>query len=284
MKKTAILLLSCPDKKGIVAEVSNFAFRNNGNIIYSSQYTEQSTKTYFMRIQWELEGFKIPESQIKDEFLPLAKRFHMDWQLHFSRTVSRMAIFVSKVDHCLYDILIRHKAGEFEAEIPLVVSNHQVLKPIADYFGIDFYHFPVDNKSKKKVEEAQLKLMDEYQIDLIILARYMQILPGHFVNQYHNRIINVHHSFLPAFTGKKPYHQAYLRGVKIIGATSHYVIESLDQGPIIDQDVVKVSHNNSIEDLIIKGKNLEKVVLANAVKKHLENKILVFNNKTVVFD
>ncbi len=281
---TAILLLSCPDQKGIVAEISRFIFERNGNIIHSDQHTDETTSTYFMRIEWELEGFKVGAESVEKEFEPVARKFEMDWSLRFSKIAPRMAIFVSKFDHCLYDLLLRWKSSEFRAEIPVIVSNHPDLEGVAKYFGVPFEYMAVTPETKEKVEEEQIALLKNNAVDVVILARYMQILGGNFVAQFPNRIINIHHSFLPAFVGAKPYHQAYSRGVKIIGATSHYVTEELDKGPIIEQDVARVSHRDSIHDLIEKGQNLEKLVLARAVKLHLENKVLVFGNKTVVFD
>jgi len=283
-KATAILLLSCPDQKGIVAEISSFIYKHNGNIIHSDQHTDFETRTYFMRIEWELEGFQIKDEQIEEAFSPIAKKFNMNWELHFSKNIKRMAIFVSKLDHCLYDVLLKTKSKELNAEIPLVISNHMDLKPIADYFNIPFHHFPVIPKNKEEVEKKEIELLKSRNIDLIVLARYMQILGPSFVKAYPNKIINIHHSFLPAFIGAKPYQQAYNRGVKVIGATSHYVTEELDNGPIIEQDVIRVSHRDSLEDFIQKGKELEKIVLSRAIKYHLEDKTLVFGNKTVVFD
>ncbi|RKQ63838.1 formyltetrahydrofolate deformylase [Thermovibrio guaymasensis] len=285
MGRTAILLISCPDTKGILAEVTGFIARNGGNIIHADQHIDFQKKIFFMRIEWELSDFKIPDSQIGDAFSPIAQKFKMEWELHFSDEVKRVAIFVSKHDHCLYELLYRFKAGDFPGgDLRLVISNHLDLKELVERFGVPFYHFPVSRENKQEVEKKELELLKEEGIDLIILARYMQILSDQFVNQYRNRIINIHHSFLPAFVGAKPYHRAYERGVKIIGATSHYVTEELDQGPIIEQDVVRVSHRDSVEDMIRKGRDLEKLVLARAVKWHLENKILVYDNKTVIFD
>ncbi len=283
-RKTVILLLSCPDQKGIVAEISNFIYRNNGNIVQSDQHTDFESNTYFMRIEWELEGFKISKESILKEFEPISKKFNMEVKLHFSDEVKRMAIMVSKLDHCLYEILLRKTSGDLNVEIPLIISNHLDLKPVADYFGIDFYHFEVTPENKTEVEKKEIELLKKYNIDFIVLARYMQVLSPLFVNEYRNKIINIHHSFLPAFVGAKPYHQAYKRGVKLIGATSHYVTEELDNGPIISQDVIRITHRDSLNDLIRKGKELEKIVLARAVKYHIENKILVFENRTVIFE
>jgi formyltetrahydrofolate deformylase len=237
-----------------------------------------------MRIEWELEGFVIARDAIGAKFAPIANRFGMDWSLRFSDFAPRTAIFVSKFDHCLYDLLLRWKAAEFRAEIPVIVSNHRDLEGVAKYFGVPFEYFEVTPDNKANVETRQIELLKKLDIDVVILARYMQILGEKFVKAFPNRIINIHHSFLPAFVGAKPYHQAHSRGVKIIRATSHYVTAELDKGPIIEQDVARVSHRDSIHDLIEKGQNLEKTVLARAVKLHLENKVLIFGNKTVVFD
>ena len=282
--ETATLLISCPDRKGILAEVTGFIAENNGNIIHADQHIDSQNSIFFMRIEWELEGFRIHRSQIKKAFTPIAEKFRMDYQLHFSSEVQNVAIFVSRYDHCLYDLLYRFKAGELPGNLKLVISNHTDLKPVVEMFGVPFYHFPKTKENKLSVEEKEIELLKREEIDLIVLARYMQILSDKFVGRFRNRIINIHHSFLPAFVGAKPYHRAYERGVKIIGATSHYVTEELDQGPIIEQDVVRVSHRDSVEDMIRKGRDLEKVVLSRAVKWHLENKILVYNNKTVIFE
>ncbi len=283
-QNTAILLLSCPDSKGIVANISNFIFKNGGNIIHSDQHTDFDSGTFFMRIEWELRDFMIPRERIGEEFSALAGRFMMNYRLLFSSDVQRIAIFVSKLDHCLYDLLLKNKSGEIKAVIPIIISNHTDLKSVADYFGIYFRFFPMKDRLKEEIETEEIKLLEKFSIDLVVLARYMQILSSNFIDKYPNRIINIHHSFLPAFVGAKPYHQAYRKGVKVIGATSHYVTEELDNGPIIDQDVLHVSHRDSLEDLICKGQELEKTVLTRAVKYHLENKTLVFGNKTVVFD
>lgn len=282
-KESAILLLSCPDQKGIVAEVSSFIYQYQGNIITAEQHTDRSTGTYFMRIEWELDGFAIPRKEIGEVFKHLAKKFSMDWSLYFSNRLHRAAIFVSKYNHCLYDLLLRNKSGELQMEIPLIISNHSDLESIANNFEIPFHYFPIQKSTKAEQEEKEISLLKKHKIDTVILARYMQIISPNFIQHYPNRIINIHHSFLPAFVGAKPYHQAFERGVKIIGATSHYINENLDQGPIIEQDVVSITHRDRVEDIIRKGKDLEKVVLSRAVKQHLENKVLVSQNKTVVF-
>ena len=284
MRETATLLISCPDRKGILADVTGFIAQNNGNILHADQHIDSQKEIFFMRIEWDLSEFKIPKEKISESFKPIAEKFQMDYQIKFSSDIQNVAIFVSKYDHCLYELLYRFKAGELKGNLKLVISNHQDLKPIVEMYGVPFYHFPKNKENKLEVEKREIELLKGEKVDLIVLARYMQILSNRFVNEFRNRIINIHHSFLPAFVGAKPYHRAYERGVKIIGATSHYVTEELDQGPIIEQDVVRVSHRDSIEDMIRKGRDLEKLVLARAVRWHLENKILVYDNKTVIFD
>jgi formyltetrahydrofolate deformylase len=283
-KVTATLLISCPDQRGIVASVSNFIFENSGNIIHADQHTDQEQKIFLQRVEWELEGFKIPREKIEKEFSHLAKKFGMHWRLHFSDHIPRIAIMVSTAEHCLHDLLMRRSMGELQADIPLIIGNHPGLSPIAKNFGITFRHIPVTEKTKAADEKMILATLHEHRIDLVILARYMQILSGNFIGKYPDKIINIHHSFLPSFAGARPYHQAYERGVKIIGATAHYVTEELDAGPIIEQDVARASHRDSVEDLIRKGRDLERIVLARAAHLHLNNRILVYNNKTVVFD
>lgn len=281
---SAILLIHCPDNKGIVATVSEFIFKNNGNITFLDQHVDASRQVFFMRIAWELEGFIIPDGKIGEYFDTLiAKKYNMQWQLHFSHEVPRMAIFVSTLPHCLYDILSRWKSSEIEVDIPLIISNHAGLEPVARQFGIDFHVFAITPETKASQEQAQLELLARHKIEFIVLARYMQILSAEFINRYRNRIINIHHSFLPAFPGAKPYHSAFERGVKIIGATSHYVTEELDAGPIIAQDIIRVSHADSVEDLMRKGRDLEKLILSRSIWHHLQRQILVFQNRTVVF-
>ncbi len=282
--ENAIILISCPDKRGIVAKVSNFIYRNNGNIEHADQHIDSQTDTFFMRIEWKLDNFSIEKNKIRESFTPLANEFKMDWKLYFTSETSRIAIFVSKHTHCLYDLLLRYKSGQFRCRIPLILSNHPVAGDIADNFGIDFFELSVTRENKIEQEKKQIEILRKENIDLLVLARYNQIFTRQFVEEFSNRIVNIHHSFLPAFAGRNPYLQAYKRGVKIIGATSHYVIKELDAGPIIDQDVVRVSHRDSLEDLRRKGEDLEKVVLSRALKWHTERKILVYNNKTVVFD
>ncbi|MDR3200839.1 MAG: formyltetrahydrofolate deformylase [Spirochaetales bacterium] len=279
----AILLFSCPDTRGIVAEVSHFIFTYNGNILYSDQHSDPETDTFFMRVEWDLAGFRIAEGKLRAAFEPIAEKFSMDWRIEFSSRSTRIAIFVSKMDHCLYDLLLRTREGELPGEIVMIVSNHEDLAPVAEYFGVPFHFIPVRPEAKADAETQAAELLRAEKIDLIILARYMQVLSDAFAGEFRNRIINIHHSFLPAFVGAKPYHQAFERGVKIIGATSHYVTPDLDQGPIIEQDVARISHRDAVSDLVSKGKNLEKIVLSRAVRLHLEHRILVFGNKTIVF-
>jgi len=280
----AILLVHCPDQKGLVAAVTEFIAKNNGNILYLDQHVDASKQVFFMRVEWELSNFAIQDEHIAKQFEDkIAKKYAMQSELYFSDDVPRMAIFVSKLPHCLYDILSRWKANEIKVEIPLVISNHANLQPVAEQFGIDFHLFEISKKNKAKQEQEQLELLRQHDIDFIALARYMQILSGDFVNHYPNRIINIHHSFLPAFPGAKPYHSAYERGVKVIGATSHYVTADLDGGPIIAQDVIRVSHLDSVKDLIRKGRDLEKIILSRAIWYHLQRKTLVYENRTVVF-
>jgi len=281
---TAVLLLSCQDQKGLVAGTSEFIYRNDGNIVHADQHVDVEAGLFLQRVEWELAGFRIPRAELADTFRPIAEKFGMQWELHFSDYVPRMAIFVSKLEHCLSDLLLRQRMGEFAAEIRLVISNHPDLQQLVETFGPQYHFYPITKETKAAQEKKEIELLEEQRIDLVVLARYMQIVSGKFVRRFRNRVINIHHSFLPAFPGGRPYHQAYERGVKIIGATSHYATEELDQGPIIEQDVVRVSHRDSVADLIRKGKDLEKVVLARAVSLHLGHRILVYGNKTVVFD
>jgi formyltetrahydrofolate deformylase len=283
-RTAAVLLLSCHDQKGLVAGTSDFIYRNNGNIVHADQHVDAEAGLFLQRIEWELGDFRIPRAELADVFRPIAEKFNMQWELHFSDYVPRVAIFVSRLEHCLYDLLLRHRVGELEGEIPLVISNHPDLERFVETFGPKYHFFPITKETKAAQELKQIELLEEQRIDLVVLARYMQILGGEFVSRFRNRAINIHHSFLPAFPGGRPYHQAYERGVKIIGATSHYVTEDLDEGPIIEQDVVRVSHRDSVEDLIRKGKDLERVVLARALSLHLRHRILIYGNKTVVFD
>ncbi|AKG20523.1 formyltetrahydrofolate deformylase [Calothrix sp. 336/3] len=280
---TAILLISCPDQKGLVAKIANFIYSNGGNIIHADQHTDFAAGLFLTRLEWQLTGFNLPRDLIAPAFAAIAQPLQAKWELHFSDTVPRIAIWVSKQDHCLLDLLWRHRAGEFAAEIPLIISNHPHLQSTAEQFGIDYHYLPVTKDTKIEQEAKQLELLQQYNIDLVVLAKYMQILSTDFVQKF-PQVINIHHSFLPAFVGANPYHKAFERGVKIIGATSHYVTADLDAGPIIEQDVVRVSHRDEVEDLIRKGKDLERVVLARAVRLHLQNRVLVYGNRTVVFE
>jgi formyltetrahydrofolate deformylase len=280
---SAILLISCPDQPGLVAKVTDYVFRHAGNILDLHQHVDGQKGIFFMRVEWDLEAFDIPRDEITATFQPLADEHSMTWRLHFSDQTLRMGLFVSKHSHCLYDLLARWQSGEFNVEIPLIISNHPDMGSAAEAFGIPYYHLPVNKANKAEQEARQLELLSEHNVDFVVLARYMQILSGGFVSQYPNRVINIHHSFLPAFPGAKPYQQAYNRGVKIIGATSHYVTAELDAGPIIEQDVARADHRDSVKDLIRKGRDLEKTVLARAVYHHLQHRILVYGNKTVVF-
>ena len=279
---TATLLVSCPDQKGLVAKIANFIYSNGGNIIHADQHTDFTTGTFLTRIEWQLEGFNLPREVIEPAFAAIAKPLNANWQLRFSDPIPRLSIWVTKQDHCLLDLLWRWQAKEIPAEIPLIISNHETLRPIADQFKIDFVHIPISKDNKAEQEAKQLELLQQYNINLVVLAKYMQVLSSDFIDKYAN-IINIHHSFLPAFAGANPYHRAYERGVKIIGATAHYVTADLDEGPIIEQDVVRVSHRDTVADLIRTGKDLERLVLARAVRLHLQNRVLVYGNRTVVF-
>ena len=281
---TAKLLLHCPDKPGILAEVTDFITVNKGNIIYLDQYVDHVENIFFMRIEWELKDFLVPQEKIEDYFRTLyGQKYEMDFRLYFSDVKPRMAIFVSKLSHCLFDILARYTAGEWNVEIPLIISNHPDLQHVAERFGIPFYLFPITKETKEEQERKEMELLAKHNITFIVLARYMQVISEQMINAYPNKIINIHHSFLPAFVGAKPYHAAFQRGVKIIGATSHYVTTELDAGPIIEQDVVRITHKDAIVDLVNKVKDLEKTVLSRAVQKHIERKVLAYKNKTVIF-
>lgn len=285
MKSTAILLLHCPDQPGILAEVTNFITVNKGNIVYLDQHVDHVENIFFMRIEWELNGFSIPREKIDDFFSTLyARKYHMDFQLYFSDQKPRMAIFVSKMSHCLYDLLARYTAGEWDVEIPLIISNHPDLEVVAKRFDIPYHVFPITKDNKAEQEQKEMELLKAHKVNFIVLARYMQVISENMIRSYPQRIINIHHSFLPAFVGAKPYHAAFERGVKIIGATGHYVTTELDAGPIIEQDVVRVTHKDTISDLVNKGKDLEKIVLSHSVQKHIEHKILTYKNKTVIFN
>jgi formyltetrahydrofolate deformylase len=282
--ETAIIRIHCPDQRGIVARVTDFIHRNNGNIVALDQHTDRNEGRFFMRVEWELDGFELTRDQIAPAFeFAIATPCKMTWKLHFSAKKPRMAIFVSKMSHCLYDILARYQSGEIKVDIPLVISNHTDLEDVVNQFGIEFVHVPITAANKVEQEKRELEILKEHQVDFIVLARYMQILSQDFVRNYPERIINIHHSFLPAFVGAKPYHAAHERGVKIIGATSHYVTSDLDAGPIIDQDVSRISHHDAVERLVQKGRDIEKIVLSRAVMAHVERKTLVYKNRTVIF-
>ena len=287
MKSTAILLLHCPDQPGIITEVTKFITDNHGNILYLDQYVDRQDGMFFMRIEWDLKQFLIPRDKILEYINTLyAQRYQMVCNLYFSDCKPRMAIFVSKMSHCLYDLLARWKAGEYDVDIPFIVSNHEDLRYVAEQFGLPYYVWSIkkDHSNKAEVEEAEMELLKKENVTFIVLARYMQIISDEMINSYPNHIINIHHSFLPAFVGAKPYHQAWERGVKIIGATSHYVTAELDAGPIIEQDVTRITHKDTPESLVLKGKDLEKIVLSRAVRKHIERKILTYKNKTIIFN
>jgi len=279
-----ILQINCSDQKGIIAAVTSFIHEHKGNIVYIDQHVDQEQNEFFMRLESDFQLNSLPLQSLKKQFQDkIAITFNMTWGMHTQTEKTKMALFVSKYDHCLYDILGRYNSGELHVEIPFIISNHLNLKPIADSFNIDFYHIPVTKENKREAEDIQLKLLTKHNIDFIVLARYMQIVSAKLISKYQNNIINIHHSFLPAFAGAKPYHSAFKRGVKIIGATSHYVTEDLDEGPIIEQDITRVSHIHTINDLILKGRDLEKIVLSRAIKLHLERKTMVYNNKTIIF-
>lgn len=286
MKPTAILLLHCPDKQGIITEVTKFITDNKGNIVYLDQYVDRQDGMFFMRIEWELDNFLIPRNKLNEYIHTLyAQRYQMTFSLYFNDEKPRMAIFVSKMSHCLYDLLARYKAGEWNVDIPCIISNHEDLRYIAEQFDIPYYVWSIkkDHTNKAEVEAAEMELLKKENVTFMVLARYMQIISDDMIESYPNKIINIHHSFLPAFIGAKPYHQAWERGVKIIGATSHYVTAELDAGPIIEQDVVRITHKDTPESLVLKGRDLEKIVLSRAVTKHIERKILTFHNKTIIF-
>lgn len=282
----AILLISCPDQKGITAAVTGFIYQHQGNILHADQHIDAQSNTFFMRVEWKLDGFDLNPDSIRPAFEVIATKFEMIWDLSFPSTceLPRVAVFVSRHLHCLYDLLLRQRAGQLHCEFPVVISNHTDAAKAAADFGVKFYEFPITPESKKEQEQRQFEILSREKIDLIILARYHQVLTGEFVGRYPDKIINIHHSFLPAFAGRDPYARAYEKGVKLIGATAHYVTPELDEGPIIEQDTIRVSHRDSIEDLVLKGEDLEKVVLSRAVRWHIEKKVLRYRNKTVVFD
>lgn len=288
---TATLLISCPDQKGLVAKISDWVFSHGGNILHADQHADSSAELFLMRVEWELKGFDLERFEIAPTFANLAIADDAKWSIHFSDYVPRIAIFVSKQDHCLYDLILRQRSQELAASIAVVISNHPDLEKVAHNFGINYHHIEINHEHKLQQEKQQLALLRQYQIDLVVLAKYMQVLSPDFLSGF-SQVINIHHSFLPAFAGANPYHRAYKRGVKIIGATAHYVTDELDEGPIIEQDVIRVSHRDSVTDLIRKGKDLERIVLARAVRQHLQNRVLVYGAfansnlglRTVVFD
>ena len=285
LNQTAILLMYCQDQPGIIATVTDFINVNGGNIIYLDQHVDRIENVFFMRIEWELDSFIIPQNKIEEYFSTLyANRFNIHFRLYFKDYKPKMAIFVSKMSHCIYDLLARYEAGEWNVDIPVIISNHPDLEGIGKQFGIPFYTFPITKENKMEQEKAELEILKEMKVDFVVLARYMQIISADFIQHFPNRIINIHHSFLPAFVGGKPYHAAFERGVKLIGATSHYVTSELDAGPIIEQDIVRISHKDSIDVLIHKGQDLEKIVLSRGVEKHIRRKVLTYKNKTVVFN
>lgn len=284
IKKSAILLLACPDRKGIVSSVAGFISQHGGNIMHADEHGDRDSNTFLMRVEFDPAELDLPLSDFVAQFSPIAKEFAMDWKLALSDVRPRMAILVSKYDHCLVDLLYRHQNGELACDIPCIISNHSDSQAIADFYHIPFFLVAVEKENKRAAERDIIAILQRHAVNFIVLARYMQILSREFVNAYPQKIINIHHSFLPAFVGAKPYHQAFQRGVKLIGATSHYVTEVLDDGPIIEQDVARVSHRDSVEDLVQKGRDLEKVVLSRAVRWHVENRVLLYGNKTVVFE
>jgi len=283
-KNTATLLITCPDSKGIVATIADFLYQHNANILHADQHQDAENNLFLMRVEFDLTDCDLNPASFEQAFVSIAERFSMQWQLKLSNKPLRVALMVSQYDHCLADLLHRHKSGELHCEIPLIISNHRNTEALAAFYGLDFHHIEVTPNNKAEAELAQFKLFEAYDIDLIVLARYMQILSPTFVARYPKQIINIHHSFLPAFIGAKPYHRAFERGVKLIGATAHYVTEVLDEGPIIEQDIDRISHRDQVEDLIQKGRDLERMVLSKAVRWHIENRILLYANKTVIFD
>lgn len=283
MRDSAILLIQCPDRKGLDAAIADFIFRHGGNILRFEQHQSGEERFYLARIEWDLEGFRLDLKDFPEEFAPIAGHFSMKWRIASASYRPRVAIFVSKHDHCLVDLLYRHRIRELACEIVMIVSNHPDAKRDADFYGIPYYMIPVTKENKPCAEQQELEILRKNQIDLIVLARYMQVLSSEFIGHYPQRIINIHHSFLPAFSGAKPHLQAYQRGVKLIGATAHYTTEVLDDGPIIEQRVVRISHKDSLENLVEKGRDLEKLVLSRAVRWHIENRILLYENRTVIF-
>jgi formyltetrahydrofolate deformylase len=282
--KTAVLLIDCPDRKGLVVAIVNFLVREyDVNILNADQHQDAELGLFFMRVEFATAAAALDRSSFAAAFTPVAAEFAMNWRIEFADAPKNVALFVSQYLHCLADLLDRHQTGEFRCNLRMIVSNHESARRLADFHGIPFHYLPVTRDTRPAVEGRQLALLAEADIDLVVLARYMQILSPAFVDAYPRRIINVHHSFLPAFTGAKPYHAAYARGVKLIGATSHYVTAELDEGPIIEQDVARVSQNDQLPSLIQKGRDLERLVLSRAVQWHLDHRILSYANKTVIF-
>ena len=282
---TAILLAECPDQPGIIAKVTQFLSDNNGNIVDLEQHVDTDDGHFFMRVEWQIDNFSIPRNALNTTFAEqVGTPLQMNWRIDFSDIKPKMAIFVSQHGHCLFDMLSRYQSGEWQVEIPLIISNHDNYRSLVENTGIPFYHLPITANNKQQQEQAQLELLKQYQVNTVVLARYMQILSADFIDHYPHQIINIHHSFLPAFPGAKPYHSAHERGVKIIGATSHYVTTELDAGPIIEQDVVHIRHNDSVDDLKRKGQDNEKIVLSRAIRRHLQHEVLVYKNRCIVFD
>ena len=284
MKNSAILLIDSPDRKGLVAKISTFLYSHGANILHADQHRDNEAGLFFMRIEWDLDSFALDDASFRAAFKPLAVELGLRWRVEYSRRLPRVAIFVSKYLHCLADLLHRQQSGELAFTIPVVIGNHDHGRALAEFHRIPFHLIPVTAESKREAEEGQLAILERNQIDLIVLARYMQVLSAEFVSRYPGRIINVHHSFLPAFSGARPYQAAYRRGVKLIGATSHYVSEVLDDGPIIEQDVTRISHRDQLDDLVQKGRDVERLVLSRAVRWHVDRRILLYENKTVIFD
>ena len=284
MRNSAILLVQCPDRKGLDATIAEFIYRYDGNILHFEQHQAGEERYYLARVEWDLDGFRLDLKDFDGAFGPIAHKFGMNWCIALGNYHPRVAIFVSKHDHCLVDLLYRQRSGELQCDYPMIISNHLDAKRDADFYGVPFHHIPVTKENKPQAEAQQLELLRTQQIDVVVLARYMQVLSTDFIVHFPQPIINIHHSFLPAFIGAKPHHQAYERGVKLIGATAHYVTEVLDDGPIIEQGVTRITHRDSLEDLVEKGRDLEKVVLSRAVRWHIENRILLYNNKTIIFE
>jgi formyltetrahydrofolate deformylase len=284
MHNSAILLVSCPDRKGVVAAIAEFIFRHNGNILFNDEHGDEESNLFLTRVEFDTADFDFDLAQFSERFAPIARDFQMDWRLAHSTDRARIAIFVSKHDHCLQDLLYRHQSGELPCDIPLIISNHPDSQRIADFHRVPYFFLPVTKENKREAEQKQIALVREHKCSLVVLARYMQVLSNEFIATLGSeKLINIHHSFLPAFVGAKPYRQAFQRGVKLIGATAHYVTQVLDDGPIIEQDVVRIYHRDTVDDLVQKGRDLEKVVLSRAVRWHAENRVLLYGNKTVVF-